>query len=132
LNQAEYQKQHDRYAPYWAAAMILFGLAGLAPNWFDTGTFWESFGLDICGPAWNYILFRRLGTAYRDNRWVRFFTPLRTVAIFILVAYGIEGMQYLQWYDSTYDSWDLLAYISLLIPLFLLDLTIIKQSANTN
>lgn len=112
---------HNKYAPYWAAGMFIFGLAGLSTVWFDTGDFWGGYGLDIMGPAWNYILFRGLFTGYRDTKWTRFFTPTRTVIIFILVAYGIEGAQYLEWYDSTFDWYDLLAYVSLLIPLYILD-----------
>ena len=112
---------HNKYAPYWAAAMFIFGLAGLSTVWFDTGDFWNGYGLDIMGPAWNYILFRGLFTGYRKTRWTAFFTPNRTLLIFIIVAYGIEGAQYLEWYESTFDPYDLIAYISLLIPLYLLD-----------
>lgn len=119
--------KHDRYAPYWAGAMILCGIAGLSTNWVDLGPFWKGYMLDICGPAWNYILFRNLFAVQRDNWWTRFFTPWRTVLIFIAVCFGIEGMQYLEWYDSTFDPWDLLSYVSLLVPLFLLDWYLIKK-----
>lgn len=112
---------HDKYAPWWAVAMFIFGLAGLSTVWFDMGDFWGGYGLDIMGPAWNYILFRGLFTAYKETRWTNFFTPNRTLIIFVLVAYGIEGAQYMEWYGATYDPFDLLAYVSLLIPLYLLD-----------
>lgn len=112
---------HNRYAPYWAAAMIIFGLAGLSTVWFDTGDFWGGYGLDIMGPAWNYILFRGLFTGYRDTKWTSFFTPTRTLIFFILAAYIIEGAQYLEWYDATFDPFDLIAYISLLFPVYMLD-----------
>lgn len=112
---------HNKYAPFWAAAMFVFGITGLSTVWFDTGDFWGGYGLDIMGPAWNYILFRGLFTGYTENKWRRFFTPNRTFIIFVLVAYGIETAQYLEWYESTFDPYDLLAYVSLLIPLYLLD-----------
>lgn len=40
----------------------------------------------------------------------------------------IETMQYFKIYDSTFDPWDLLAYVSILIPLFLIDLGLIRQN----
>ena len=113
--------RHDKLAPYWAAAMVVLGGAGLATNWIDLGTFWKGYVLDITGPAWNYILFRGLFTAYRDNAWTRFFTPKKTLIIFLLVCAGIESAQYFNLYDATYDPWDFLAYVTILIPLFLLD-----------
>jgi hypothetical protein len=112
---------HDRNAPYWAAAFVIFGATGLSTIWFDFGDFYSGYVLDIMGPAWNYILFRGLFTTKADNRWTRFFTPTRTFLIFVLVCFGIETLQYFRVYDSTFDPWDLLAYVSLLIPLFILD-----------
>jgi len=113
---------HNRFAPYWAVGMVVFGTTGLATIWIDLGTFWKSYVLDIMGPAWNYILFRGLFTAYADNRWTRFFTPNRTLIFFLAVCAAIEGAQYLHLYNATYDPWDLLSYVSLLLPLYLLDL----------
>lgn len=120
---------HDRYAPYWAVAMVLFGVTGLSTTWMDWGSFWSGYILDVCGPVWNYILFRGLFTAYRDNKWIRFFNPWRTFLIFVLVCFGIESLQYFKVYDSTFDPWDLLAYVSLLLPVFLLDLR--QQKVNS-
>ncbi len=83
--------------------------------------------LDITGPAWNYILFRGLFTNKANNAWTRFFTPKRTVAIFLIVCAGIETLQYFKLYNATFDPWDFLAYGSILIPLFLIDLNLTKQ-----
>lgn len=116
------ETRHNKYAPFWAAAMIIVGLAGLSTIWFDLGAFWKSYVLDIAGPAWNYILFRGLYTKYSENAWRRFFTPTRTFLIFILVCTGIEMGQYFDVYDATFDPWDLIAYVSLLLPLYILDL----------
>ncbi|MBT3210134.1 MAG: hypothetical protein HN704_07355 [Bacteroidetes bacterium] len=128
MNQEILKKQHDRFAPYWAAMIISLGTIGLSTIWIDLGDFWKAYVLDMTGPAWNYILFRGLYTAKADNAWTRFFTPSRTLFIFILVCFGIETMQYLEIYDSTYDVWDLLAYCSILIPLFFIDLGLIRHS----
>jgi len=117
--------RHNHVAPYWAIGLVLFGLTGLSTTWIDLGSFWKGYVLDMTGPAWNYILFRGLFTNYTDNTWIRFFTPTRTFVIFISVCFAIEAMQYFKVYESTFDPWDLLTYISILVPLFLLDL---KQS----
>jgi len=84
--------------------------------------------LDIAGPAWNYILFRGLSTAIADNAWTRFFTPDRTLVIFPLVCFGIETLQYFDVYDSTFDPWDLLAYVSIFIPVYLIAKKIVGQN----
>jgi hypothetical protein len=117
---------HDKYAPYWAIALVVLVGTGLATIWVDLGAFWKGYVLDMTGPAWNYILFRGLFTSYTINVWTRFFTPKRTLTIFLLVCFGIETMQYLNIYDSTFDLWDLLAYVSILIPLFFIDLILNK------
>ncbi len=113
--------KHDKAAPYWALGLIVLCATGLSTIWFDLGVFWKGYVLDIVGPAWNYILFRGLFTSYTENRWTRFFTPNRTLFIFLFVCVGIESAQYLELYESTYDPWDFLAYGSILIPLYLLD-----------
>lgn len=116
---------HDKFAPYWAIGLFILCGTGLATVWIDLGSFWKGYVLDITGPAWNYILFRGLFTSYAENVWRRFFTPQKTFIIFLIVCFGIEGAQYFNLYEATYDPWDLLSYVSVLFPLFLLDL---KQS----
>jgi len=120
---------HNKLAPYWAIVFAVLCGTGLATIWIDLGVFWKGYVLDICGPAWNYILFRGLFTNYTVNAWTRIFTAKRTFFIFLLVCVGIEGAQYLNLYEATYDAWDLVSYISLLFPLFLLDLFQQKSSA---
>lgn len=121
LTQETLKARHDKFAPYWAIALVILGSSGLATIWIDLGGFWKGYVLDMTGPAWNYILFRGLFTGKTDNAWSRFFTPLKTLSIFLFVCAGIESIQYLELYESTYDAWDFLAYISILVPLFLID-----------
>ena len=113
--------KHDKLAPFWAIGLIMLGSTGLATIWIDLGPFWKGYVLDMTGPAWNYILFRGLFTSYTENAWTRFFTPQKTLFIFLMVCIAIETLQYFHVYDATYDPWDFIAYISILIPLFLLD-----------
>lgn len=76
----------------------------------------------MTGPAWSYILFRGLFTSYGKNAWTDFFTPVRALLILIAASYGIETAQYLNLYEATFGPWDFPAYISILIPLFLIDM----------
>jgi hypothetical protein len=119
---------HNRQAPYWAAALVVLIGIGLSSVWIDGGTFWKGYVLDITGPAWAYILFRGRFTARADNFWTRFFTPLRTMLIIVAVLYGIEIAQFLRLYESTFDLMDFFAYISVLFPLFILDLATYEES----
>ena len=128
IEQEKIKNRHDKFAPYWATALIILGGTGLATIWIDLGVFWRGYVLDMTGPAWNYILFRGLFTAKANNAWTCFFTPIKTLSIFLFVCAGIETAQYFKLYDATYDSWDFLAYISILIPLFLIDLNQTKQN----
>jgi hypothetical protein len=123
---------HNQYAPYWAVTLIILLGTGLSTIWLDLGTFWKGYLLDMVGPAWAYILFRGLFTKKADNIWGRFFTPNRTLKMFLIVLFGIETLQYFKIYDSTFDLWDLLAYISILIPIFLIDSRIIRKTKNTS
>jgi hypothetical protein len=126
VNQELSKFHHDRFAPYWAAMLVFLGLTGISTTWFDFGPFWKGYVLDITGPAWNYILFRGLYTAKTVNVWTRFFTPNRTLIIFLVVCFGIETIQYYNIYDATYDTWDFLAYCSILIPIYIIDLILFR------
>ena len=117
----ESKNLHDKYAPYWAAVFAILWITGLSTIWFDFGKFWKGYVLDMVGPAWNYILFRGLFTKKADNRWTRFFTPTRTLLIFLAFLFGIETLQYFKVYNSTFDPYDFLAYISLLVPFYMVD-----------
>lgn len=101
--------------------MIIFAAFGLATIWWNLGAFWKGYLLDMVGPAWNYILFRGLFTNYQKNKWTSFFTPQKTFFLFIIFCFGVETAQYFNIYAATFDPFDYLAYLSLLLPLFILD-----------
>jgi hypothetical protein len=127
MDQVIIKSKHDKYAPYWAVILFLLCVIGLSTNWVDFGKFWKGYVLDMTGPAWNYILVRGLFTSKADNRWIRLFTPVRTLLIFIGVCFGIEIMQYFKVYDATFDYWDFTAYLVILIPVFLLDISLTRK-----
>ena len=113
--------RHDRHAPFWALGFVVLCATGLATIWIDGNRFWKGYVLDMTGPAWNYILFRGRFTSRANNFWTRFFTPKRTVMIFLAVCFGIESAQYFGLYEATFDPLDFFAYVSILVPLYILD-----------
>ena len=119
--------RRDSYAPWWAMTLIILGTIGLSSAWIRLGSFWNGYVLDITGPAWNYILIRRLFRVKMENTWSRFFTPLRTLIIFLVVCFGIEIAQFFNLYESTFDPWDFLAYVSLLLPVFIVDIILARN-----
>ncbi len=128
MNEELFKKLHDKHAPYWAITFIVLIGVGLSTIWIDLGAFWKGYVLDMVAPGWNYILFRGLFTARANNRWTRFFTPTRTFIIFLIVLFGIETLQFYNIYDATFDPWDFLAYCSVLIPLYILDLRLFRKA----
>ena len=132
MSEVDPRHAHDRAAPWWAATLVVLAVTGLSTNWLDLGSFWRGYVLDMTGPAWTYILVRGLYTGWADNAWTRFFTPGRTVLLLLAGAFAVEGMQFLQWYDSTFDPWDLVAYVSLLVPVYLVDRWWRRQSRSAS
>jgi len=113
--------RHDRHAPFWALGLVVLCVTGLTASLKADSPFLRGYALDMAGPSWNYILFRGRFTSKADNRWTRFFTPKRTFVIIAAVCFGIEVMQYFELYEATFDPWDFLAYVSILVPVFILD-----------
>jgi hypothetical protein len=125
--QAAKRVRRDSYAQWWAITLVILGTAGISSAWIRLGSFWNGYILDMTGPAWNYILFRRLFTVKTENAWSRFFTPVKTLLIFLVVCSGIEMAQFFGLYEATFDPWDFLAYVSLLLPVFIVDIISIRN-----
>ncbi len=119
--------RHDQIAPWWAVALILTCSIGLSTSWIQFSSypgfasFWNGYVLDMTGPAWTYILIRGLYRSFMDTAWTGIFSPERTLILCLGALFGIELMQYLEWYDATFDPLDLLAYCSLIVPMYLVD-----------
>lgn len=115
---------HNRQAPLWAAGFIALCATGVSTNWIDFGAFWRGYVLDITGPAWCYILFRGRFTRWSVSPWTRAFSPTRTMTVVLLACIAIEAAQFMELYAATYDAWDFVAYLSLLVPIYVTDLTL--------
>jgi hypothetical protein len=105
---------------WWAAALVMLGSVGLATCFNPVPGFWSNYVLDIVGPAWNYILLRGLFTN-KPTPWSRFFTPEKALVLIAFVCVAIEAAQYFKLYEAHYDPYDFVAYLSLLVPIYLVD-----------
>jgi len=112
---------------FWKITLIVLCLIGLSTGILRFNTFWTSYVLDIVGPAWIYILIR---VQYRSKKstFLSFnFSPEGAAFLIIGVCYIIETSQYFKIYDSWFDPYDYIAYISAIIPVFAIDKLIHKK-----
>jgi hypothetical protein len=105
---------------YWKIALILLGLISLSTGLSKRPGFWTSYVLDMAGPAWNYILIRGQYSAKQTFFSLRLSPEL---ALFLIagICFLIETSQFFKLYKAHFDPWDYLAYISILIPCYLID-----------
>jgi hypothetical protein len=69
---------------------------------------------------------------FREKRWgeqgfqqltkSEFLQQKFFLVIVMVAVYGIETLQYFNVYDATFDPLDIVAYSSLLVPVFVIDL----------
>ena len=105
----------------WKIAIMLFGTIALLSGLVKDPGFWSSYVLDIVGPAWNYILLRGLYTSKKSTFMSLKFTPETAAFIILGTCVLVETAQYFKLYDAYFDPYDFLAYVSLLLPCYLLD-----------
>jgi drug/metabolite transporter (DMT)-like permease len=106
---------------WWAAALVLLGSVGLATGIISGPRFWNGYVLDIVGPAWNYVLVRGLFSKSQPAMLSKFLNPEAAIILIASACFLIEAAQYLELYDASYDPLDFVAYVSLLIPCYMVD-----------
>jgi len=105
----------------WKISIILLGIISLSTCFSKRPGFWTSYVLDMVGPAMGYILLRVQYTS-KGSTFLSFkFTPGLTALLISGICFLIETSQYFNLYDAYFDPWDYLAYISILIPCYLID-----------
>lgn len=105
----------------WKIALINCGMITLSAGFVKTPGFWTSYAADIAGPAMGYILIRGQFNShgYLFNR-LRL-SPIKAALLIVSICFFIETAQYLNLYKAHFDPYDYIAYISLVIPLYLID-----------
>lgn len=106
---------------YWKAAIIILGAIALATCVVQSPGFWSSYVLDIVGPAWIYILVRGQFSRVKPAMFSEYLSPEAALLIMIAACYFIEAAQYFQLYEAHYDPLDLIAYVSLVTPCYVID-----------
>ena len=75
----------------------------------------------IAGPAWGYVLIR---VQYRLNseRFMNIrFSPEIAFLVIVGICFFIETMQFFEIYNSTFDLYDLMAYFSGVLVVYVID-----------
>jgi len=111
---------------FWKILLIILGLTALSTGLLKSTGFLTSYMLDIVGPAWIYILIR---VQYKSDgsTFLTFqFSPEKALLLVTGICYIIETSQYFQLYAAHFDPYDYLAYISGVLPVYLIDKSIVK------
>jgi hypothetical protein len=114
----------------WKAALLVFGIVGLATGVVRVPGFWSSYVLDLVGPAWNYILLRGLFSKKQPAMLSRFLSPERALILILTVCALVETAQFFELYDARFDPSDFVAYASLLIPCYVIDRVSLQRSSS--
>ena len=106
---------------FWKMLVVLLGLIALSTGLFKSAGFWTSYVLDIVGPAWIYVLLRVQYKPGKSTFLSIAFSPEKALLLVTGICYIIETSQYFQLYEAHFDPFDYLAYISGVIPFYIID-----------
>ena len=112
---------------FWKALIIFLGLLTLSSSLIGISGFWSSYVLDIAGPALGYSLIRAQYKSSKATFLSLRFSPELAVILIVGICILIETSQYLELYESYFDPYDLLAYVSAIIPIYIIDKLIIAR-----
>ena len=114
----------------WKIILILSGSAVLSACIIEQPGFWSGYAADMFGPVMTYILLRDIYNCSQSSVILFRVKPETALFITIGVSYTIETCQYFQIYQSTFDRCDYLAYISLLVPVYLADRLLLNRECH--
>jgi len=105
----------------WKITLIVLGMVALSSGLVRKPGFWSSYVLDMAGPAWIYILLRCQYSSKTSEFMSQKFSPRAAFVLVFGMGVVIETSQYFRFYDATFDPYDYAAYLSLLLPCYLVD-----------
>ena len=112
---------NSRIMLFWKITLILSGSTVLTTCLIKIPGFWSSYVLDMVGPAMGYILLRVQYTSKQSTFLSFKFTPELAALLIVGICFVIETSQYFKLYEAHFDVYDYIAYISLLVPCYLID-----------
>lgn len=121
---------NSRIILFWKISLILSGSTVLATCLIRAPGFWSSYVLDMSGPAMGYMLLRVQYTPKQSTFLSYKFSPELAVLLIFGICFVIETSQYFKLYKAHFDPYDYVAYLSLLLPCFLIDKWLAKFSAS--
>jgi hypothetical protein len=116
---------------FWKIMLISFCLIGLSTGIFRSPGFWSSYVLDIAGPAWNYILIRGIYHSKHPSFLSIRFSPESALLLIIVICFLIETSQYFNLYSAHFDLYDYIAYVSGIIPCYIIDKLTLEKNGIT-
>lgn len=119
-------KSNLRAMIFWKIILVLLGSTVLATCLIRVPGFWSSYVLDMAGPAMGYILLRVQYTSKESTLFSFKFSPELAALLIFGICFVIETSQYFKIYEAHFDLYDYVAYISLLVPCFLIDKWLIR------
>jgi hypothetical protein len=115
---------------FWKTTIIILGSLALLTCFVRISGFWSSYVLDIAGPAWIYILLRGQYTSKQSGFLSFKFSPEMAASLILGICFVIETSQYFKLYVAHFDPYDYIAYVSLLLPFFLIDKFFVRKGRN--
>jgi len=113
---------------FWKISLVLLGGIGLSTAFSSTPGFWTSYVLDMSGPAWNYILIRGQYASPGARFLSIKFSPETAGLLILCICFIIETAQYFKIYEAHFDPYDYAAYVSILIPCYIIDKWILTRT----
>ena len=114
---------------FWKILLWLLLVLGSSAALVGVPGLWSSYLFDICFPAFLYIHLRGLARGVPAQPWLNSLSPPMTLGLIIGITYLLESLQFLGAYKGYFDPFDYLAYVSVLVPCYVLDTRLTKSNS---
>ena len=113
--------QNPSVTKAWRIALVILGLLSCAAAFTEASGVWNNYVFDMSFPAYLYILLRGIHNGKPLYPWSARFSPTLLFCFIVGISFLVESLQYFGYYKGYFDSVDYLAYLSILLPCYLLD-----------
>ena len=106
---------------FWKLILLVFGIVTISCGLIRIPGFWTSYGVNIFGAAFAYVLIRAQYRAGEKTFLSIGFSPEGAVIFVIAICFIVETTQFLQIYRSVFDLNDYFAYFGGAVFSYFLD-----------